>query len=208
MALAKEERLTQAGVDKAAAVNKLLAALKAGVPFSRRKKTDPKKLSFRYLDQRSELPPWVTSSVANKVFTTNRDVMIFGTPDPWMAANKKKGLGPNVLKLFTSMGKSDYHEVVPAWFQTDGLIEPEFSWIWLQSPDTSEGPTVRLMVATHYFDYLVDRFPTCRFFAPEGVVPPIQLRVTNKGITKLNIVAILMPVRVPEDWAIPGGGDA
>jgi hypothetical protein len=204
-----DRTLTEGGRKKAESISQLLRDLYQGVPFHRRKKADPARLSWTYTTQRDLLNKWVTSSVANKTFTTNRETMIFGPPDNWMKAEKEKGLGPKVIDLLRDMGGRTYHQVTPAWFQTDGTLEPDVSVIWLRPPDTSDAvQPEHTGVQAHYFDYLMERFPTATLFAAEGSFSPIQFRVINKGISKLNIVAILMPMKMVSGWPVPGGADA
>jgi hypothetical protein len=202
-----KRKVTDVGKAKAENVRRLLKELRRGVPAERRKPA-PGKLEEVYVMDRDSRNKWVTSSVANKLFTTNREVMIFGPPEPWMASNKEKGLGEKVIQLLRSMGKETYVEVAAAYFQTDGTIEPKESIIWLKTPDTHEGEPVLVSVQSTYYDYLMDRFPSAKIFAAVEKELPLQFRVVNKGISKLNVIALLMPYRMPEDWKAPGGGNA
>lgn len=203
----KKHKLTKQGKEKADAISAMLDQLRRGVPLHRRKTAAPEKLQMEYTTDRDSLHPWVTSSVGGHLFTTNKELLIFGPPDPWMASNKQKGLGEKVIPILKEMGQRIYRPVVAAFFQTDGKIDSKLSCVWVVSAITDTGPRIRMAIQSKYYDYLMKRFPTSSIFACEGeLLNPVQFRVKNKGVSKLNIVALLMPMKVPETWVTPRGG--
>lgn len=184
--------ITVEGIEKAEQLRGVLQRLRAGIPYTDRKRTNPKAAI-------EKVEMWHTGSVDHKSITMTMEggFIFIGPPVKEMkrkkASKKHKAVLPGLITAIID-GTNDYMEAKPIVFQTDGEIDG-LELVWLL------GDKNKVAVQSMYYDFVVDRWPGCKFLL-SGKFVAVKVVLKGKGITKDSIVALIMPflpdVNMPE----------
>ena len=168
--------ITVEGIEKAEQLRGVLQRLRVGIPYTDRKRTNPKAAI-------EKVEMWHTGSVDHK-----SGFIFIGPPVKEMkrkkASKKHKAMLPGLITA-TIDGTDDYVEAKPIVFQTDGEIDG-LELVWLL------GNKNKVAIQSMYYDFVVDRWPGCKFLL-SGEFVAVKVVLKGKGITKDNIVALIMP---------------
>lgn len=188
--------LTAEGVEAIERIQTLTEKLSRGIPMAERKQVDPEKV---YTDRAVAL--WRTGTVGKKPVVTDGTMIYVGKPVAGMKAEKGSTDARKMLPRIVAQQKGDYVEVTPTYYQTNGKVLG-IELVWLENKEAG----VRAAIQAMYYDFVLNKFPSAKWLATNEKVA-VKASVKGKGITKDNVVALVMPY-LTTGWKEPGRGDA
>lgn len=185
--------LTEEGVKKATAVVQRLRELRTGFPFDKRSKKDHQKITKLGT-------PWGTGAIKGKDYMTNGVFWIYSKPYAAMDAKKassklRKASVPTLQKALKGK-RSDFVELQPYWWMVIDLTSLEV--IWMRDEDN----TIAVPVQAAYFDFLLFKYPTAKFYIRKDKCSPVVAKVKNRGVIG-DVVALVQPLIPSKKVPIP-----
>ena len=180
--------LTDKGVKAYEQLQKKIAVLKAGVPFTDRKNADHQRIA-------DSANPWKVGVIKKKDYMTDGFFFMYGKPFRRMMAEKggsdlRKKM-PIIVNKVASM--TGLIELLPHTWMVHTFGGAEL--IWMATKDEK----LIVPVQTMYFDFLKYKYPSATFYTTKDGAgkTPIQCRVANRGVTN-DVVGIIMPLEIDD----------
>lgn len=182
--------LTSTGIEIGEKLAERLEDLRAGVPWDTRKPRTKKEIMEALISEHPD-DEWKYGTYQKKPFCTTGGLLLFAKHVKEMKATKvAKGTGPLIMQRLSGEASKKMTEVFPLVWTVKRYEYPDYVWLC-----DEEGSTA-VLVNAYYLDYLKSRFKSVRFFTEYGSLEKNILtgRVTNHGVTDLNVVCMLASV--------------
>lgn len=186
--------LSTMGLQYAERILERVGELKKGVPFEKRKASDPHKATGRGT-------LWLTGTLKKKHYMTDGALFILGKLGNQTKAEVRQG-SSNLRQVIPrsvnqSISVKDVIPVFPHTWMMSGLGELDLIWMVNEEEDTF------VPIQSKYYDMVVSKFPSVKFFTVKGSSEDVvQARVEKHGL-KNNVVAVIMPMDLGGTMPIP-----